>query len=109
MSTLLKFTAPLVKLLILNLLSQKSSYGYEITTFLRDVYPLNESSIYTALKQLTEQQELIYSIQIVGGRLRKYYTITPAGKITLEEMNPQCQKQFSSILALINTDSQIPL
>lgn len=88
--------------MILNLLSKDSSYGYEISNTLRSIYPINESSVYTALKELSEKELVTCQFEIIGGKLRKYYSITSCGRETLSQKNPICRKQLSDILEIIS-------
>lgn len=70
--------------IILALLREKDSYGYEINKTIAETsggrYELKEATLYTAFKRL-EDAGLISSYwgdQSTGAR-RKYYTITPLG------------------------------
>lgn len=70
--------------IILALLREKDSYGYEINKIIAETsggrYELKEATLYTAFKRL-EDAGLIRSYwgdQGSGAR-RKYYTITPQG------------------------------
>ena len=67
---LFKLSAPLLRLMILNLLATNSSYGYEITNTLRTIYPMNESSVYIALKELSEKEFVTCQFKIIAGKLR---------------------------------------
>ncbi len=73
--------------IILRVLIEGDNYGYEIIKTIaknsNGRYVLKEPSLYTSLKRL-ETQKLIESYwgnESQGGR-RKYYTITPKGRIT---------------------------
>lgn len=70
--------------IILNILRQGDSYGYEIYKKIIALsggkYELKEATLYTAFRRL-EQEEYILSYwgdETLGGR-RKYYRITPKG------------------------------
>jgi len=76
--------------IILNILRQGDSYGYEIykkIIALSDQrYELKEATLYTAFRRM-EQDELIVSYwgdETQGGR-RKYYRITDKGKEIYEQ------------------------
>lgn len=70
--------------LILSILNNEDSYGYEIAKIVRDktTFELKDSTMYVSLKRL-ESKGLIKSYwgnnQDAGGR-RKYYNITEDGK-----------------------------
>lgn len=87
--------------MILNILCQNSSYGYEITNTIRSLYPINESSVYTALRELSEEKLVTCQFVIIKGKLRKYYSIASDGRETLKQHNPICRKQLCDILNVI--------
>ena len=73
--------------LILSILNQKDSYGYEIAKIVKDetTFELKDSTMYVSLKRL-ESKGFIKSYwddQDSGSR-RKYYHITDDGKTNLE-------------------------
>lgn len=76
--------------IILNILRQGDSYGYEIYKKIIDLsdnqYELKEATLYTAFRRL-EQEGYILSYwgdETQGGR-RKYYRITEEGKERYEQ------------------------
>ena len=80
--------------IILALLREKDSYGYEINKTIAETsggrYELKEATLYTAFKRL-EDAKLIRSYwgdQGSGAR-RKYYTITPRGVQAFEGMQAE--------------------
>lgn len=72
-----------VKLLILNLLNEKSFYGYEIIKTLKtrsnNVFDMKEGTLYPILHKLENEELIISSNQEVSGRTRKVYSITDKG------------------------------
>lgn len=76
--------------IILSVLKDKDSYGYEINQTIRERsnghFELTEATLYTAFKRL-EQQGLISSYWMDGINQvkRKYYSLTNNGKSQLEE------------------------
>ena len=76
-------------LLLLQLLSEKDMYGYEMIETLRDrsqnVFELKAGTLYPLLHGLEEKGCLKSYEKPAGGKLRKYYSITKAGKKVLEE------------------------
>ncbi len=85
-----KLMAGTVEMLILEVVSQGSSYGYAIvqsvTASSRGDVDLKEGSLYPALHRM-ERRELLSSSwrETEEGRRRKYYKITPAGLRMLEK------------------------
>ncbi len=76
--------------IILNILRQKDSYGYEIYKTIialsAQKYELKEATLYSAFRRL-EQEEFILSYwgdETQGGR-RKYYRITAKGQEVYEQ------------------------
>lgn len=70
--------------IILALLREKDSYGYEINKIIVETsggrYELKEATLYTAFKRLEDAGWIssYWGDQSTGAR-RKYYTITPRG------------------------------
>lgn len=76
--------------IVLNILSQGDSYGYEIAksvkTLSNNNYELNEATLYTVFRRLEKNGDITsyWGDESQGGR-RKYYRITDQGKTTLTE------------------------
>ncbi|XID91979.1 PadR family transcriptional regulator [Paenibacillaceae bacterium WGS1546] len=79
-----------VDLLILSIIKEKDSYGYEISKAIKDktlgAFEPLEATLYLALKRLERQGALssYWGDKTHGGR-RKYYSITDEGKLLLEK------------------------
>ncbi|MGM9521594.1 MAG: PadR family transcriptional regulator [Oscillospiraceae bacterium] len=70
---------------VLKALSKGDSYGYQIIKDLSGYVVMSESTLYPILKRLESAQYLkVYSVEH-NGRLRKYYSITDAGRARIEE------------------------
>ncbi len=75
-------------IIILKIISKGDTYGYQITQELfngsNETFKLNEGTLYPILHTM-EKDGLIKSYSKISdqGRLRKYYSITAIGKITL--------------------------
>lgn len=86
------------RLLILNLLSEKPQYGYELIKTLKtrsnDVFDMKEGTLYPILHKLENDELVQASNQMVSGRMRKVYTITTKG-IKLLEQDKEEWKTFS--------------
>lgn len=81
----------IIDLLILSLLSEKDSYGYEISKTIKrrteGVFALQEPTLYLSLKRL-EKRRMVSSYwgeESRGGR-RKYYSITADGRKALQDL-----------------------
>ena len=77
------------RLLVLNLLNEKSYYGYELIKALKlrssNVFDLKEGTLYPILHKLENEALIRSSDQEVQGRVRKVYSITEKGKKVLEK------------------------
>ncbi|MFN5171264.1 MAG: PadR family transcriptional regulator [Cyclobacteriaceae bacterium] len=71
--------------IILKMLAEKGRmYGYEMVQYVReksgDKILIKDGSLYPALQKMTEDGLLTFKEELVGGRTRKYYQLTPRGK-----------------------------
>ncbi|WP_040977955.1 PadR family transcriptional regulator [Oceanobacillus jeddahense] len=78
-----------IDILLLNLLSGKDMYGYEMVKVLKEksdqLYNMGEGTLYPALKRMEKKQWLqSYWSETQQGR-RKYYQITNEGNAVLEK------------------------
>jgi len=93
-----------VNAIILNILSQGDSYGYEISKTVKELskgrYVLNEATLYTVFRRLEGAGEIqsYWGDETQGGR-RKYYQITPQGRTQLA----QAQHSWAFAKDIINT------
>ncbi|GMA69868.1 PadR family transcriptional regulator [Leuconostoc litchii] len=75
--------------IILNILSQGDSYGYQVSKSIRRLstqqYELNEATLYTAFRRLEKSGDIssYWGDESQGGR-RKYYTLTKQGQQHVE-------------------------
>lgn len=69
----------LLDICVLAAIKEEDSYGYKIIKDLKPVAEISESTLYTILKRLEASEMLTVRTAEHGGRLRKYYRITPAG------------------------------
>jgi len=86
-SELLKGT---LKTIVLKLLSDnKKMYGYEITQRVKeltqDKIQITEGALYPTLHALEADGLVRTEIEYIGKRVRKYYSLSPAGKATSRE------------------------
>lgn len=70
---------------VLALLSREDSYGYKLVRDAEALLPLSESTLYPVLRRLEEAGALDVYSQEHGGRLRRYYRITPQGRRQLAD------------------------
>ncbi len=70
---------------VLAAIKNEDSYGYKIIKDLKPYVELSESTLYTILKRLETTSMLTVRTAEHGGRLRKYYHITDAGRTRIED------------------------
>lgn len=78
-----------LKTIVLKLLKEQGKmYGYEITQRVKeltnDKIQITEGALYPTLHLLEKNGEVETETEFIGKRVRKYYTITPKGKITVD-------------------------
>ena len=82
-----QFLGSAVEMLILEVIAQGPSYGYEITQTVSErsegYFELKEGSLYPALHRMERQKLLRASWREADGRRRKYYELTDAGRAEL--------------------------
>ena len=75
----------LLDVCVLAAIKNEESYGYRIIKDMKPYMPLSESTLYTVLKRLETGRMLTVRTAEHGGRLRKYYRITDAGRRRIDE------------------------
>jgi PadR family transcriptional regulator, regulatory protein PadR len=78
-----------LKTIILKLLKNNGKmYGYEITQRVKELtnnkIQITEGALYPTLHLLEKEGEVETETENIGKRVRKYYTITPKGKVTVD-------------------------
>ena len=70
----------MIEVCILSLLTKGDSYGYQLIKEILPILDVSESTLYPVLRRLEAAQCLtVYSVEH-NSRLRKYYSITDAGR-----------------------------
>ena len=75
----------LLDVCVLAAIRDGETYGYQIIKDLKPFLELSESTLYTILKRLEAAKQLTVRTAEHGGRLRKYYNITQAGRDRIAE------------------------
>ena len=102
-----EFIRGIVKTLILKLLSQKKHmYGYEITQRVEELsrgdIKLTYGALYPILYKLEADGLLKTNTEVVDNRVRKYYSLTPAGKKLAKEKVSELQRFMEVVKAILN-------
>ena len=86
----------LLDVCVLAAIQYEDSYGYQIIKDMKPYLEMSESTLYTILKRLEGAQMLTVRCAEHGGRLRKYYRITEAGRERIRDF----QEEWKEILAI---------
>lgn len=82
-----QFRKGVIEMCVLSLIDTKDMYGYEIVQSIALYTEINEGTIYPILRRLTKEGYFkTYLKESSSGPARKYYSITPIGKIFLDEL-----------------------
>ena len=86
----------LLDVCVLAAIQNEDSYGYEIIKDVKPYITLSESTLYTILKRLELSGHLTVRTAEHGGRLRKYYRITDAGRGRIADF----KEEWNEILSI---------
>jgi len=86
----------LLEVCVLAAIKNEDSYGYQIIKDMKPYIELSESTLYTILKRLETADMLTVRTAEHGGRLRKYYRITDAGRRRIDDF----REEWKEILAI---------
>ncbi len=95
----------LLDVCVLAAIKNEDSYGYRIIKDMKPYLELSESTLYTILKRLELAGMLTVRSAEHGGRLRKYYRITPAGLARIAEFQEDW-KEIVSIYRFVTREEQ---
>jgi len=88
-----------IKIHILHHAAQEPVYGLALIAELqRHGYAVGAGTLYPVLHGLTEARYLARRDRVVGGRVRKYYAITPAGLRALATARTQIAELVEELL-----------
>lgn len=92
-------------MLLLQLLSEKDMYGYEMIETLaersKNVFELKVGTLYPLLHSLVQAGYLKSYEQEVNGKIRKYYEITGSGKKYLDKMIEEWKTYADAVSGMI--------
>lgn len=92
-----------LKTIILRLLEENGRmYGYQITQRVKELsdgqLELTEGALYPTLHKLEKEGLLTTEKEKVGGRVRKYYRLSPQGKVSAADY----LQQFEAFILVMN-------
>ncbi len=85
----------LLDVCVLAAIKSEPSYGYKIIKDMKPYLELSESTLYTILKRLETADMLTVRTTEHGGRLRKYYHITDAGRRRIADFKEEWKEILS--------------
>ena len=97
-----------IGLLLLNLLSQREMYGFEIlqesSRRSGNAFEFKEGTLYPALHQLERKGQVKSAWRTAAnGRERKYYSLTPKGKKAAVEYEKQWLRLTGAIATILES------
>lgn len=95
----------LLDVCVLAAIKNEDSYGYKIIKDMKPYIALSESTLYTILKRLEAAHMLTVRTAEHGGRLRKYYRITPQGRARIEEFKDSWKEILSIYQFVMKEDT----
>lgn len=93
-----------LSLLLLHLLAEQESYGYEVAQRLQAAgfADVLEGTVYPALTRLEREGRLATRlVPSPSGPARKYYRLTPAGRDALKAANAAWARHVASVQAVL--------
>lgn len=96
-----------LQVIVLRLLQERGRmYGYELTQVVKEITNgevlLTEGALYPALHKMEKEGLLATTIELVESRARKYYSLTPQGKMELEVKMEETKSFLDNLHLLLN-------
>lgn len=96
-------------MLLLQLLSEKDMYGYEMIEELQrrsnHVFDLKAGTLYPLLHGMEARNQLISYEKEAGGKMRRYYQLTKDGKRELERRRKEWEAYSTAVAQVMAADS----
>ena len=97
--------------MILNLLAENGRmYGYEITQRVKllsdEKILIKEGSLYPALHKLKDEGLVKTETEMIGKRIRKYYSLTKQGSVTTKEKVDELFQFIETLKVILNVNPQ---
>lgn len=101
-----QFKKGVLELIVLQIVSKKDMYGYELVEEVSKAVEVNEGTIYPILKRLTNEHFFdAYIQESTEGPPRKYYHITVMGKQQLITLTNQWNEFYDSVNQFMKGDN----
>lgn len=95
----------LLDVCVLAAIKDEDSYGYQIIKDMKPYVEISESTLYPILRRLEAADLLTVRSVEHGGRLRKYYHITPAGLERIQTFMQEWKEIMSIYQFIAKEDS----
>ena len=95
----------LLDVCVLAAIKNEDSYGYQIIKDMKPYVQISESTLYPILRRLEAASYLTVWTVEHGGRLRKYYHITPLGLKRIDDFKQEW-KEIVSIYQFVVREEQ---
>ncbi|MBP3672343.1 MAG: PadR family transcriptional regulator [Oscillospiraceae bacterium] len=96
----------LLDVCVLAAIKNQDSYGYQIIKDMKPYVTISESTLYPILRRLEAAQQLTVRSVEHGGRLRKYYHITPAGLDRIRTFTEEWKEIMSIYQFIVKEDGR---
>ncbi len=97
-------------LLILDALSKRTSYGYQIAKDIREqsdgILDFQEGALYPTLHKLERDGKIEAHTRVVEGRQRRYYRLTSVGEHELAEQRQLWSQYVEAVDAVLGVYAQ---
>lgn len=96
-----------LKTIILKLLADnRKMYGYEITQRVKEItldkIQVTEGALYPTLHALESDGLVTTEVEYIGKRVRKYYSLSPAGKAKAKEKIREISSFMDTMITLLD-------
>lgn len=102
-----QFKKGIIEVCVLSELDKQDTYGYNLVKNLSTHLDIGESTIYTMLRRLTNDQILDqYEMQSPDGPTRKYYRLTGLGKERAQQLKQDWMKFNQKVNAILGDNHE---
>jgi len=101
-----------LKTIVLKLLADnKKMYGYEITQKVKELtldrIQITEGALYPTLHALEADKLVTTEVEYIGKRMRKYYSLSPTGKVKAKEKIKELANFMDTMITLLDIKSKM--
>ncbi len=101
-----------LKTIVLKLLADNNKmYGYEITQKVKELtldrIQITEGALYPTLHALEADKLVTTEVEYIGKRIRKYYKLSPTGKVKTKEKIKELANFMDTMITLLDIKSKM--